>query len=98
MPKPCAECPFNVEFTGQYPSENVIMYVGEALGPDGTHEKECHLTDYKSDCEGLRRFMAGETEGVFSSVIEMAKVRCSDSLATEFFQQIDRMYGTENAR
>lgn len=93
MPKPCTECPFNVEFKGRYPSENLIMYVGAALAEDSTHVKECHTADYKADCEGLRRFMAGETEGVFTSVIEMAKVRASDMLATEFFTQIDRLYG-----
>lgn len=91
MNTPCKECPFSTAFEGRYNSEQVILFLASAL-EEGDHEKQCHMTDYAADCEGARRFFAGETEGVFPSVIELARARAKDSLAVEFLSQVERLY------
>lgn len=89
MPRPCKECPFSPSFETRYRSENVIFWLGLVARDGG---QVCHLTEDR-DCEGARRFFAGE-EGVFPSLLELAEARAKDSLAAEFVYHVERLMRT----
>lgn len=87
MPKPCKECPFSVTNpTKSATSEGLVMFVGEVCAGEG---QICHLSE-SSECEGARRFFEGD-DGVFPSILELVKVRDPETLATEFFSQLERL-------